>query len=143
MNSGAYRQLHRVREHTVHRFQKELEAARSDRDTCMKQLRALTQALEAHAPPTSGTMTELAAHNLTTRIYRRQISEVLEQLQQQRQRVALIKQDLKQALIESEKIAHLDREEQLKTLKRLRQRELLMLDEAGMMSHAWQDGGRS
>jgi hypothetical protein len=142
VNTHAYKQLHRVREHTVQRFQMALEEGRRDRDACAQKLRQLSQALETHTPPESGTFAELSAHHLTARIYRRQIGEALEALQQQRQRVAQIKRDLKAAMIESEKIAHLDREEQLKTLKTLKRREAFMLDEAGMMSHAWQDGGK-
>ena len=86
-------------------------------------------------------MQELSSHNLTTRLYRRQIGEVLERFAALQQQAALIRQDMKAANIESEKIGHLRQEERLRILKRISRIEGLKLDEAGLMAHAWQHRG--
>lgn len=141
MKTRAFVQLRRVREHAVQTLQKELQAVRTRRFAAAKEVESLTQALDSHKPPQEGTISQLATHNLTARIYRREIGEAVGKLQEYNHLAALVRKDLNIARIESEKIAHMQKDEQLKLLKQLKRLEEKRLDEAGLIGYAWQNRG--
>lgn len=125
-------QLAKIRHHAVEALQKELEEVNAEIRLKTEALSRLNDEFAACDRPQSGTINEYASHQLTLRIYRRQMGEMGEGILQLHQHALQIRRRLKKALIEYEKMNHLDKEERAHTLALLKKIDSERLEEAAL-----------
>lgn len=138
---GRFGQLAKIRHHAVEALQKDLQEANAAVQAKTEALEALKNELAEQAKPQSGTVSEYASHQANLHIFRRQIGDLEKLIYQLHQRAFQVRFHLKKALIEYEKMNHLDKEERAQTALLIKKLETGRLEEAALNGHHIQNGG--
>ncbi|MGE4296091.1 MAG: hypothetical protein AB7E49_10350 [Campylobacterales bacterium] len=125
-------QLAKIRHHAVEALQKELEEVNAEIRLKTEALTRLNDEFENADRPQEGTIREYAGHQITLRIYRRQMGEMGEEILRLRQWAAQIRKRLKTALIEYEKMNHLDKEAQAQLIALVKKLDTQRTEEAAL-----------
>lgn len=138
MNSFA--PIAKVRSLDVEELQRELAKGRNELTKTKARVSMLKNQLRDLEPPTSGTMSELANFKMSQSLFRAEIAREEKLIKVIKDVISQIRDNLKKAQVEFEKIDYLSKDFEAKKIARIKRSEELQLEEAGINSHIYKNG---
>ncbi|MDR3347657.1 MAG: flagellar export protein FliJ [Helicobacteraceae bacterium] len=124
-----FSQIAKIKHNTVEQLQRELQATQVNLQLKESDLSALNDDFARLAFPPNGTIAEFERFSSASRIFRRDIEAVKREIFALHQKTFQIRHHLKKALVEYEKINHLDKEEKMTLMLKAKKNETKLLDE--------------